>query len=142
MIKKVLFGGAGGGDRVADAGLLILRLFFGLTMLLAHGLPKMTTNYEKFMGGVVKMGLPMPKVAGLAALAGETLFPLLIVLGLLTRISSVVAASVMAVAAFVVHGGDPFGKKELALVYLVAYLVLAFTGAGQFSVDRLISKAK
>lgn len=141
MIKKVLFGGAGGGDKFADAGILVIRLFFGLAMCLAHGLPKMTTNYDKFMGGVANMGLAFPKLAGLAAIAGETLLALFIALGLLTRVSSILAASVMAVAAFVVHGADPFGKKELALAYLAAYIALAFTGGGRFSIDRLINKA-
>jgi putative oxidoreductase len=46
----------------------------------------------------------------------------------------------MSVAAFVAHGADPFGKKELALLYLVIYLFLLFAGSGKFSIDYLISR--
>ena len=42
----------------------------------------------------------------------------------------------MAVAAFVVHGSDPFGVKELALLYLVGFTAIALMGAGKISVDK------
>ena len=44
----------------------------------------------------------------------------------------------MAVAAFVVHGADPLAKKEMALLYMVAFLAIAFIGPGRFSLDRKI----
>ncbi len=44
------------------------------------------------------------------------------------------------VAFFMVHAGDPFGKKELAFVYLVIFTALALTGPGRFSLDGLIRK--
>jgi putative oxidoreductase len=46
----------------------------------------------------------------------------------------------MSVAAFIAHGSDPFGRKELALLYLVVFVFLLFTGSGKFSVDYFISK--
>jgi putative oxidoreductase len=48
----------------------------------------------------------------------------------------------MCVAAFVIHGSDPFSGKELALMYLVPFLTLVFTGAGRFSLDQLFSGEK
>ena len=42
----------------------------------------------------------------------------------------------MLVAAFVVHASDPIGTKEKALFYAIAFLALAFTGAGKYSIDR------
>jgi putative oxidoreductase len=47
-------------------------------------------------------------------------------------------AITMIVAAFIVHADDPFGKKELALLYLSGCLTLIFTGAGKFSVDGAV----
>ena len=46
----------------------------------------------------------------------------------------------MAVAAFVVHAGDPWTlgagrSKEPALLYLFPFLALALTGPGRFSLD-------
>ena len=46
----------------------------------------------------------------------------------------------MLVAAFIVHGEDPFQKKEFALLYAVPFLMLIFTGAGAFSVDARLKR--
>ena len=56
-------------------------------------------------------------------------------IGLKTRLASVPLIVTMIVAAFIVHAGDPFAKKELALVYLVGFLAIFFTGPGEYSVD-------
>ena len=41
----------------------------------------------------------------------------------------------MGVAAFVVHGGDPLGDKELALLYFVCFSAAAALVAGDWSID-------
>jgi len=46
----------------------------------------------------------------------------------------------MFVAAFVFHANDPFSSKEMAILYLLIYLTLLFTGSGKISVDYLIQK--
>jgi putative oxidoreductase len=46
----------------------------------------------------------------------------------------------MLVAVGIIHGSDPFGDKEHALIYLMAYLALWLLGSGRFSVDALIRK--
>ena len=43
----------------------------------------------------------------------------------------------MTVAVFMVHGDDVFAKKELALLYLIGYVVILFTGSGRFAINRL-----
>jgi putative oxidoreductase len=48
----------------------------------------------------------------------------------------------MIIAAFVVHGADPFEKREMSLIYLCVYLLLMAFGAGKVSVDHLIEKRK
>ena len=51
-------------------------------------------------------------------------------------------AFTMIVALFLVHAKDPWKVKELAAVYLCVYLSLILMGAGEFSLDGLISKNK
>ena len=46
------------------------------------------------------------------------------------------------VAAFVQHAADPFGKKELPLLFLWPALTLIATGAGRFSLDHLIGSIR
>ena len=48
----------------------------------------------------------------------------------------------MAVAGLIVHGGDPFQKKETSLLYLSVYLMLFAFGPGKFSVDYMIGRRK
>jgi putative oxidoreductase len=46
----------------------------------------------------------------------------------------------MLVAVTTIHQADPFAKKELAVFYLVSYVVLFFAGSGKFSVDYLLQR--
>lgn len=48
----------------------------------------------------------------------------------------------MVIALFVVHGADPWQKKELAAVYLAVYVGLFLTGPGTFSLDNLLFRKK
>jgi putative oxidoreductase len=46
----------------------------------------------------------------------------------------------MLVIIFVIHGEDPFADREHALLYLLSYIALFFTGPGKYSVDNLVQK--
>lgn len=114
-------------------GLLILRLSTGL-MLAWHGLDKALHFAEK------KEAFPDPLGIGhtpslLSAIGSELGCGLLIAVGLATRIAVIPAIFTMVVAAFVVHAGDPWAKKELAVLYGLTMAPLIFTGAGQYSID-------
>ncbi|RAL25312.1 DoxX family protein [Lujinxingia litoralis] len=124
-----------------DLGLLILRLWFGGAMLFAHGMPKLQTFSEKANLFPDPLGLGS-QLSLVLAIGAEVGCALLLMLGLATRLVSVPLVFTMAVAAFVVHGDDPFSKQEFALMYGFAYLGLFFTGPGRFSLDQLISRKK
>ena len=66
----------------------------------------------------------------------------LIGIGLATRLAAIPLIITMLVAAFVTHGADPIGKKELALLYLISYGVLLVAGSGKYSVDHLLMRNK
>jgi putative oxidoreductase len=42
----------------------------------------------------------------------------------------------MLVAFIIAHDGDPFSKKEKSFLFLIAFVVLYFTGPGKYSIDR------
>jgi len=119
--------------RARAAGLLILRLGFGLTLALQHGWGKASSFLAGSTGFPDPLGLGARPSLGLAAL-GE-LTGLAVALGLLTRPAAGLAAFTMAVAFFVHHAGDPLGERELALAYLLAFSTLVLTGAGRWSLD-------
>lgn len=124
-----------------DIVLLIVRLFIGFAML-SHGFPKLQTLLE---GGDIKffdfLGLG-PKISlGLTVFA-EFVCSIFLILGLFTRIAVGFLIFTMIIAGFVVHGADPFDKKEMSLLYLAIYLLILVLGAGRFSIDGMIEKKR
>lgn len=121
----------------SDIGKLMLRVFFGLSMALAHGFGKL----DKIYSGS-DIFFPDPLGIGSYAsmmLAGvsEFVFPILVVIGLYTRWSALPVVGTMFIAFFMVHLNDPYAKQELALVYLVAYLTIFLVGPGRLSIDSI-----
>jgi len=115
-----------------DLGLLILRIASGLTMFLAHGLPKLTSFSERHATFADPIGLGPSVSLGLTVFA-EVFCAIALTLGIFSRFSAAVLAFTMAVAVFIVHGADPFARQELALMYGAIYLALAITGPGKFA---------
>lgn len=120
-------------------GILVFRVFIGLAMAFAHGLGKLPPP-QMLIDGVQSMGFPLPVVFAWAAALSEFVGALLIAVGLFTRYAAGFLAFTMGVAAFVVHAQDAFDKKEMALLYLAACVLIMFVGAGRFSLDRIIRK--
>ncbi len=103
-------------------------------MILQHGWKKLLNfssiapNFPDPLGVGSQMSLAL-------AVLGEVICPLLIIVGLRTRIAAIPAAITMAVAAFIVHAGDPLKDREMALIYLFAFVVIALLGPGRISWD-------
>jgi putative oxidoreductase len=124
-----------------DGGLLLLRLGFGLTLAFGHGINKLF-SLGKFIRNVERHGFPLPEVMGPIALLSELGGGILLALGLATRPAATLVIATMLGAAFKVHANDPFSKKELALAYALAALVLLVAGPGRYSVDARLEKKR
>ena len=142
-------------DMATSVGLLILRLGIG-GFLITHGWGKLQMLLS---GGADKFGDPIGLGSTLTLVlvtTSEFLCALLIILGLATRLAALPVVISMSVAAFVVHASDPWTMeaaakaffsgasktwfaKEPALLYLIPFLSLVFTGGGRFSLDGLIA---
>ena len=135
-------------------GLLILRLGVGGYMA-THGWGKLQMliagDFDKF-GDPIGIG----NTASLVLITFAEFFAaIMVMLGLATRFAALTLAIAMGVAALVAHQSDPWtlarafelfmaGKtqfpasKEPAMLYLIPFLALAFTGAGRLSIDAMI----
>ncbi len=71
------------------------------------------------------------------AVLAEVVAPIFIAAGLWTRWAAIPVAATMAVAAFMVHSGDPLDNREPALLFLIGFGTIMCTGAGHFSIDSL-----
>ena len=98
------------GDAV-DIGLLMLRLFTGLALALAHGINKLPPT-DRFVVGVVDMGFPIPAFFAWASGLTEFGGGLLLAAGLFTRPAAFFIAVNMAVATFIRQAGDPFNSTS------------------------------
>jgi putative oxidoreductase len=119
---------------INDLGLALLRIVPSLFML-THGFPK----FQNLISGDIKFGDPIgigDTLSLILAVIGELVCPILIIIGYKTRWAALPAAITMAVAAFIVHTADPFGKKELALLYLTFFVVIMMVGPGKYSIDK------
>ena len=123
-------------------GLLILRCAVCIPMLIIHGIPKI--NDTNMIIDVLKNNkFPFPDILGYLTISAETLFPVLIILGLFTRISAFVCSVNMFVAAFVFHymiKGDTFAGFEKAYLYFIIFFFIIFAGAGNYSIDKYLSR--
>lgn len=117
-----------------DLGILCMRVFVFACML-THGWPK----FQKLVVGNFSFADPMGLGEGFSlflAVVAEFFGAIAIILGVYFRPALILNIITMGVAAFVVHGPDAFGKKELALIYLAVSIGLYFTGAGKYSIQK------
>ncbi|MDR6157406.1 MULTISPECIES: DoxX family protein [Chryseobacterium] len=124
-----------------DIILLVVRVFIGFAML-SHGFPKLQMLLE---GGKIEffdfLGLG-PTISLTLTVFAEFVCSILLILGLFTRVALGFLIFTMIIAGFVVHGADPFEKREMSLIYLSVYLLLMTFGPGNISVDYMIEKRK
>jgi putative oxidoreductase len=127
---------------MTSIGLLILRLGMSGYMM-THGWGKLQMllggEFEQF-GDPIGVGKTLSLIL---AVFGEFVCPALVALGLFTHLASIPVVITMAVAAFIVHAADPWtmgagASKEPALLFLIPFLALVFTGAGRLSIDAVL----
>lgn len=122
-----------------NLALLVLRVGMGALMAFGHGLPKLA-NAE---GYAAKFADPLgfgTQGTLYLAIFSEFFCGLAVMLGLGTRVASLFIMGTMATAFFLVHAEDPFARKELALVYLVAFTAIFLAGPGARSLDAKLKR--
>jgi len=136
MYSRFLVSHRGHQNPYEVAGDFMLRLFTGMTLAFAHGVGKLPPS-EGFVNAVGDLGFPQPYFFAWSAGLAEFIGGWLLALGFLTRPAAAFIAFTMIVAAFGRHADDPFGRKELALLYLFVALHYLFSGAGKLSLDAV-----
>ncbi len=121
-----------------DAALLVLRLVMGI-LILFHGVSKLPPPPAFIVAALQKMD--MPSVLAYGVYIGEIVGPLLIIIGVWTRLGALLIAVNMVVALALAHTGDLFHlnkqggyQLELQAMYLFTAIAIALSGAGRYSV--------
>lgn len=121
-----------------NLSLLLLRIVSG-GLMLTHGIPK----FDRLIAGKTKFADPIglgEEFTLILTVFAEVLCAGLVAIGLFTRAAVIPLIVTMLVAAFIVHGDDPFARKELPLMYVTMYLLLYFKGPGDLSLDKVLNR--
>lgn len=122
-----------------DLALLVIRLGAG-GMMLTHGIPKINRLFGE---GPVKFADPFglgPEISLAMAIFAEVICAILVMVGFKTRLATIPLMITMLTAAFYAHWNDPFGKKELPLLFFCVFLAILAFGAGKFALDGIRKK--
>ncbi len=126
---------------LADAGLLILRVFTGV-LLIHHGYEKLA-NIDNFADAFVRpLGLPFPITLSYLAAFSEVGGSWLLITGLLTRFGALAILGTMSVAIYhaVSTSGFNIYLLELLGLYFASVAAILAVGPGRLSVDELIAR--
>jgi putative oxidoreductase len=124
-----------------DGGKLVLRVVLGV-LILFHGIAKVIGGPAFIVGVAEKAGLP--GALGYLVYVGEVLAPLLLILGLWTRVGALIIVINMIVAVLLVHSGQIFTLNqqggyglELQAMFLFTAIAVALLGAGRYSLGGI-----
>lgn len=130
-----------------DKSLIILRFLIGYVFIM-EGIQKFIYSDELGIGRFIKIGIPYAEI--LAPVVGfcEILFGFFILIGLFTRLSSIILIIIMIIAIITTkipvlfdQGIFHFSHKsrnDLSMLFCSIYLLIK--GCGQYGVDFIISR--
>ena len=117
-----------------DIALLLIRVASGL-LIMTHGWPKLINFSQRMNSFGDPFGIGSPASLALAVFA-EFFCAILLIIGYFTRFATIPLIITMATVIFLVHWPDPFGKKELPLLFLLSFVAIFFAGPGRYSLDK------
>ena len=123
-----------------DIGKLVLRLTLGILIAL-HGAAKLL-NFESATAGIAKqvVALGLPEFVAYGVYVGEVVAPVLLIVGVFSRLAGLIVVVNMVFAVVMVHSQQLFmltkvggWQLELQAFYLFCGLVIALIGSGRYA---------
>lgn len=121
-----------------NIAVLILRVTFGLLLLVNHGIDKLKHFAER------QNSFPDPIHIGhmpslMLALFAEVFCAVFIILGLFTRIMAIPVVITFAIVVFLVNKGYS-GSAEMGVLFLAGFFSILLMGPGKYSIDGAMGK--
>lgn len=125
-----------------NISLLLIRFTIGLILFL-HGLQKVFGLFGgsglKNWNTYLKKSFNLPEFVGYTSAFTEMIFGFFLIIGLFTRVSSIIMIVFMLFATFMVHWKNGFfitkNGYEYCLLIIVCLTSLTIMGGGEYSVD-------
>lgn len=122
------------------AGKLVLRLTVGL-LTLFHGVGKLANPGSVDFIGSKLVGFGLPEIIAWGVYVGEIIAPLMVVLGIMSRLGGLLIFINMLFAIGLMHMGDIFAltehgglRLELQGFYLFGGLAIMLLGSGRYAI--------
>ena len=135
LIKYILYSDAG--STVNNMALLIFRILLSVELFRVHGLKKFKLKNGQKEHVPNPLHLP-ERLNGLVATFSDTVVPLLVILGIATRLAILPTIGVTAIGYFVVHRNDPVEIRDVPFMYTLCFLFLLAVGPGTYSLDNYL----
>lgn len=122
------------GPFTPDAGLLFARVTGALLVLHVHGLPKLVHFSDELahIDDPLHMGRALTLYCAIFA---EVLCPVLVALGLLTRLASLPFLFLLLVSMLLVHPDWSIADGQFGWLLIIVFGTIAISGAGRYSLD-------
>ena len=117
-----------------NSGLLLFRIAISI-MLMVHGVQKLNILFSSEIQFSDPIGLGST-VSLILVLFAEIICTIFIILGYKTRLAAIPPIILMIVAVFIVKAGTAFEVREIALLYLLSFMLIGLVGAGKYSIDK------
>lgn len=135
IIKYLLYSDLG--TSLTNWAMLFFRVLLAVELFRVHGMKKFRGNNGKPEVVPNPLGLPQA-LNNLVATLSDTVVPILVTLGALTRLAVLPTIGVTAVGYFVVHKNDSLEIRDVPYVYTICFLFLLVAGPGTLSVDHYL----
>jgi putative oxidoreductase len=120
--------------------LLFFRVVVSLELMFVHGLKKVGIGVPT--PEQVPNPLHLPEIMNQGfAIASNLVFPLFVMIGLMTRLAIIPILAVTLSGYFLVHWNDSLLEKDMPFMYSISYLLLLCLGSGKYAIDYWINKS-
>jgi putative oxidoreductase len=115
------------------------RVLVSVQLMTTHGLKKLGIGVEQAEVVPNPLGLP-EQLNSLFATSANLFFPVLVIVGLFTRLATLPVLAVTMTGYFILHWNDSLPEKDMPFMYSLSFLLILLFGPGKFSIDYLINK--
>ena len=125
------------GNSLNNLAMLVFRILLAVELFRVHGLKKFRGDNGQPEEVPNPFHFPKAINGGIAAFA-DTVAPLLVILGLFTRLAILPTIGVTAVGYFWIHRNDPAERRDIPYMYTLCFLLLFIIGPGTLSLDHYL----